>query len=495
MNPINPDSKLELLHRQQPARKRRGKLGTWTLAAVLMGVTAWNTHVIFERYGTARAMEAPRPTARVTPEPENDAAPPTAFSLPPSRPHQPVPAPLHRQGEETGTATASVVDHAANHDPSVRAPGDRYAAVAYRVVAARLQKNQTVAEALSKAGLAPEQTQEIVAAMRGVFDFRRARPGDAFRVKLSPEGEVLFFDYERSPTQGWYARRDAGRLWGFRRAINEERQVAHVTGTLRTSLYEAMEAIGESPALAVMLAEVLAWDIDFYRDPQRGDRFQIIVEKYFHKGRFLRYGEILAAEYDGAPGTYRVFRYESEDGRVAYYDADGRSAQKALLKAPMKLVRITSGYGKRRHPILGYTKMHRGVDYGAPIGTPVMAVGDGTVIQAGYAGPNGNLVGIRHANGYSTWYAHLSKILVRRGQRVHQKDYIGKVGSTGRSTGPHLHYAVKKDGVHVNPLTLKLPPRRPLSRAEMPRFRKTIATWQRWMDSGDLRLAAARATE
>ena len=484
MRPINPTSKLELLERQRPVRHSKVHWRSAVTLAILVAVTGWNTSVIFERYGEARAATAPAP--------HREEMLHTA-SLPP---------PLLRS-EGTGPAEAETPAPPRAQEPASKLPSPtegpgadaRYAAVAYRVHTGRLERNETVAVALSKVGLTPEQTHEIVAALSGVFDFRRARPGDAFRVKLSPEGEVLFFDYERSPTEGWYARRDAGRLWGFRRELPAERRVVRIAGTLDSSLYEAMERLGESPALAVMLAEVLAWDIDFYRDPQRGDRFQIIVEKYFHKDHFLRYGHILAAEYAGAPGTYRVFRYETKDGHIAYYDPSGHSAQKALLKAPMKLVRITSTYGMRHHPILGYTKMHRGVDYGAPLGTPVMAVGDGTVIQAGYAGANGNLVGIRHANGYTTWYAHLSKILVRKGQRVHQKDYIGKVGSTGRSTGPHLHYAIKKDGRHINPLSLKLPPRRPLPHSEMPRFREAIGPWLDWMEAGDLRLAAAGGSE
>ena len=480
MRPINPASKLELLEDQRPVRHSRARWRTWATLLTLVGVTGWNTSVIFDRYGEARAATPPPPS--------RNAVLRAAALLPGSEPTE----------EALLEAPAPEADAAARTAPNAPAlphADGRYGALAYRVHTARLEKNETVAEALAKMGLTPEQTHEIVIALSGVFDFRRARPGDALRVKLSPEGEVLFFDYERSPTQGWYARRDGGRLWGFRREVRAERRVVRIEGTLTSSLYESMERLGESPALAVMLAEVLAWDIDFYRDPQRGDRFQIIVEKYFHKDRFLRYGHLLAAEYSGAPGTYRVFRYETKDGRIAYYDPNGHSAQKALLKAPMKLVRITSTYGMRRHPILGYSKMHRGVDYGAPLGTPVMAVGDGTVIQAGYAGANGNLVGIRHANGYTTWYAHLSKILVRKGQRVHQKDYIGRVGSTGRSTGPHLHYAIKKDGRHINPLTLKLPPRRPLPRSEMPRFREAIAPWLTWMEGGDLRLAAAGGSE
>jgi murein DD-endopeptidase MepM/ murein hydrolase activator NlpD len=329
----------------------------------------------------------------------------------------------------------------------------------------------------------PEQTFAIVHALKGVFDFRNARPGDAWRVKLDPDGRLLFFEYERSLLESYCVTRDGEDLVGYRKEIPVSHDVVLVRGKVHSSLYESMIRAGERPGLALMLADVLAWDIDFYRDPRPGDTFKIIVEKETYKGHTLRYGKILAAEYRGAVGRYRVFRYPSPTGGEAFYDENGHSAQKALLKAPVKLVRVTSTYGRRHHPILGYTKMHLGVDYGAPIGTPVWAVGDGTVIWAGRKGPNGNLIGLRHSNGYTTWYAHLSRIKVRRGQRVHQKDIIGLVGSTGRSTGPHLHYGVKKDGRFVNPLTLKLPPRRPLPARMLPEFKKHIEPLLRWLET------------
>jgi len=459
MEPIQPPSKQALLD-DQPELRRRPWRG-WVAVGILGAVTGWNLKVIAGRY---------------SPSDEGAAAAATA------------PAATHAAKAATGAsaAEAAPVATAALH---MAPKSDR--AVAYHVVAGRLERNSTVAEALDAAGLTPEQTHDIVHALHGVFDFRYARPGQGFRVKTTPDGQVAFFDYEASPTESYCVRRDGDHLVGYERKIPIRTVVDTVKGRLDSSLYQAMDAAGETPTLAAMLAEVLAWDIDFYRDPRPGDTFEIVVEKHFSKGRFLGYGDILAARYQGAVGTYEVFRYVRPNGAVAYYDQNGKSAQKALLKAPLKFVRITSPYGMRMHPILGYTKMHRGVDYGAPIGTPVMATGEGTVIWAGRKGPNGNMVGLRHANGYTTFYCHLSRILVRRGQRVHQKQIIGRVGETGRATGPHLHYAVKLFGHFLNPLKLKLPPRHPLAKKLMPDFTAHIAPLVAVLDHGDTTKLAA----
>jgi murein DD-endopeptidase MepM/ murein hydrolase activator NlpD len=197
------------------------------------------------------------------------------------------------------------------------------------------------------------------------------------------------------------------------------------------------------------------------------------VEKFVSKGRVLRYGEVLAAAYEGGlVGTRRVFRYQQPEGQANYFQEDGTSARKTFLKSPLKYAHVTSGFGSRFHPVLQYVKNHNGVDYGTPIGTPVWAVADGTVTKAQNTGAGGNTVCVRHINGLETCYLHLSKYGagVRVGARVSQKQVIAYSGNTGRSTGPHLHFALKRNGQFVNPLNQKYPRADPLPKAQLPEF-------------------------
>jgi murein DD-endopeptidase MepM/ murein hydrolase activator NlpD len=525
MRTIQPPSKLVLLDSQKPSRP-----SPWPrliLVAVLAGIVFWNVGVIRERYGTpseapggssaekdtivetasaallapSRALAAVKtaPDAPLT-APEEPTSSPAAPIAPPAgapiatspteaapvetplAPAQAAPVRNAERAEAAGTPAAASPDTVLV-DAATAGNGH---ALAHRVVAAQIRPGQAVATAIMEAGLTGEQAHQVVSALGGIFDFRRARPGEGFRIKLSPEGELELFDYERSPLESYVVRRKDGSLVGYKRELEVEREVVHIEGEIRSSLYGAMESAGADPGLAVLLANVLAWDVDFYRDTRQGDRFSIVVERQHHRGRHLGYGNILAAEYQGFVGNIRLFRYERENGSVGYYDEEGKSAQRAFLRAPLQVVRITSRYGSRRHPILGYTRQHRGVDYGAPTGTPVWSVGDGTVITAGRQGGYGNLVVVRHANGYTTWYAHLSRIDVRVGQRVRQQQTIGRVGATGMATGPHLHYEIRHQGRHINPLSLQLPPREPLPASMMPAYLAAIEPARALLDGVEL---------
>ena len=351
----------------------------------------------------------------------------------------------------------------------------------YEVLSGQIRPNEPIGAALSRLGVDIRQTEELVAALEGVFDFRKCRPGDQFRVTMAG-GQVDAFEYRRGPVEEYLVRREGDRLLGSARAFEIEKQVVQVSATLTSSLFGAVQSTGEDQQLAVNLADILAWDIDFYMDPRKGDTFQVIVEKYVHEGNLVRYGEILAAEYRGElTGTKRVYRYpDPATGNPSYYAEDGSATKRAFLKSPLKFANVTSKFGMRRHPILGYQKAHQGVDFGAGTGTPVWAIGDGVVTSAGWAGACGIMVGLRHANGLETNYCHLSKLGagITRGTRVAQKRVIGFVGTTGRSTGPHLHYAVKRGGHFINPLSLKFPPSDPLPASELPKFRAAIGPVQ-----------------
>ncbi len=323
----------------------------------------------------------------------------------------------------------------------------------------RLESGQTVAHALRASGLDDATTERVLSALEGVFEFRKARPGDQVRVVLS-DGVLDFLDYRRGPQDEWLVRRDGDRLVAAKREIEVEKRLAVVELEVTSSIWEAALAAGEDPSIATDLADVFAWDIDFYRDVQRGDRARALIEKFVSKGRVLRYGDVLAASYVGSTvGKKRVFRYELPGGARSFFLEDGSSARKTFLKSPLKYAQLTSGFGMRFHPILNYVGAHNGVDYGTPVGTPVWAVADGTVLRAGWDKGGGNMICIRHFNSLETCYLHLSKLGdgVRPGARVSQKQVIGLSGSTGMSTGPHLHFALKRGGAFINPLSQKFP--------------------------------------
>ncbi|WP_303850890.1 peptidoglycan DD-metalloendopeptidase family protein [Seleniivibrio woodruffii] len=248
--------------------------------------------------------------------------------------------------------------------------------------------------------------------------------------------------------------------------------IAH--GVVESSLTDAMVKAGEGIELAFMLADIYEWEIDFFHALRKGDTFSVLVEKKFAKDRFIGYGKILAADFVNQGRFLRALYYEY-NGVKGYYDADGKSLKKGFLKAPLKFTRISSTYtGKRLHPVLNKYLPHHGVDYAAPVGTPILATADGVVLNREYNQFNGNYVKIRHLNGYETLYLHLSKFAkIRKGSRISQGDVIGYVGSTGISSGPHLDYRIKQGGKFLNPLTFTSPNLR-LPRAQRAAFKETV---------------------
>jgi len=328
-----------------------------------------------------------------------------------------------------------------------------------RAVSGRLARNQTPTQALSALGLDATELPAVLGALEKLLPFRRLRAGDQIRVERGEaDGALRSISWRQGPADEILVRRCGASLCAARREVELTREVAQVAVTIRSSLYEAIQAAGEDPSLAAAASEVLAWDVDFYQDVRAGDTLKVVVERVQADGRFLRYGQVLAAEYDGrATGRKRLFRYTDPSGQTAYYDDAGQSAKRGFLKAPVPYVNVTSRFGNRRHPLLQYVRAHQGVDYGAPEGTPVWAVGDGVVAKSGWSGDCGLSVSIRHRNGFETLYCHLSSVTVAAGSRVAQKQVVGRVGKTGLATGAHLHYAVRQGGTFVNPLRLEIP--------------------------------------
>ncbi|MDX8402204.1 MAG: peptidoglycan DD-metalloendopeptidase family protein, partial [Mariprofundaceae bacterium] len=261
------------------------------------------------------------------------------------------------------------------------------------------------------------------------------------------------------------------------RQVFVRRRIA--SGVIHDSLFVAAQAAGLDDRTTMNLVDIFAWDIDFARDIQPGDRFRVLYEERFDAEGHELGSRILAAEFVNRGQRFRAVRFERADGAVGYYTPDGRSMRKNYLKAPLKFTRISSRFtAARKHPVLGYTRAHRGVDYAAPAGTAVHAVGEGRVIFAGWKGGYGRFVLIRHSNRiHSTAYAHLRAFArgIRRGAHVRQGQVIGYVGMSGLATGPHLHFEFRVRGRAVNPLAIRRQPASPVPKAEMARFRERTA--------------------
>ncbi|MBZ4656778.1 MAG: peptidase family [Thermoanaerobacter sp.] len=263
-----------------------------------------------------------------------------------------------------------------------------------------------------------------------------------------------------------------------------------VENNIDSSLFEAVRVTGEDDILAIMLANIYEWEIDFFKDIRQGDKFKILVEKNFCRGKFIGYGKILAADFINQGRLIRALYYEDEK-TAGYFSPDGKSLRKGFLKAPIKFGRISSGFTSRRlHPVLNEVRAHYGVDYAAPYGTPVHATADGKIIARGYKKGNGYYVKLKHNNGYETMYMHFSKF--KQGQHigsyVKQGEVIGYIGTSGYATGPHVDYRIIKNGTYLNPLAFKSPSKS-LPKEKIENFTKATALYANMLDSTYYRLA------
>ncbi len=344
----------------------------------------------------------------------------------------------------------------------------------------RLGAGETLARALKRHGASNALIHEIDRGMRHLIDFRRAQPGHRYQLEFDEAGEFAGFVYEISALERYRfetvpGARDEYRA--FRLDARVTRRVSRMAGVVSSSLYEAVQDLGEVSQVASDFAAIFAWDLDFSRAVQAGDEFRVLYERnYVSEGDreiYLGPGRILAASYSGAAGDLYAVYFQSREGRGSYYRPDGRSVQRRFLVAPLNYSRISSSFSARRfHPILKVNRPHRGIDYAAPSGTPVWAVADGEVIYKGWAGASGRLVKIRHYNGYVSSYAHLSRFAVGLavGQPVLQKQRIGYVGQSGLATGPHVCFRVQQNGRYVNPVSIDTPTAEPISGRDWPAF-------------------------
>ncbi|RJQ56805.1 MAG: peptidase M23 [Nitrospiraceae bacterium] len=345
---------------------------------------------------------------------------------------------------------------------------------ASREINGTIKKGENFFGVFRQCGLDLAELFEIRKAAADVHRLKKVRPGQQYKISVDEDNRVNSLSY-------WIdddgvlevSRKDRG-FTAERVPIAYEKRIEHIGGTIKDNLVSSVGEGRENLMLALQLSDVFAWDMDFTSDLRKNDTFKIVVEGLYLDGELRKFGNILSAEFNNNGNTYNAYRFEN-NGAAGYYDADGKSLKKAFLKAPLNFRRISSYYsGRRLHPILKVYRPHHGLDYSAPAGTPVSALGDGKIVFAGYRGGYGKLVIIRHHNGYETYYGHLSRIdkNVRSGKKVVQGQLVGNVGNSGLSTGPHLHFELRVNNKPVNPLTVKLPRGESVPKKSMAGFRE-----------------------
>ena len=331
-------------------------------------------------------------------------------------------------------------------------------------------------------GLGASAVEEVVAAARSVFDPRRLRSLQPFLIERTVDGALRLFEYEIDNDSFLRITKTPGVTSGVRAEVLpipktlETATASGEIGETTPSLFQSIETAGEGVDLAIAMAEVFAGEIDFNTDLQPGDRYTVTVERFRRDGRPNTYGAITAARFENDGRVLHAFRFTTPGSKPDYYDENGRSLRRFFLRSPLKFVpQVTSGFSARRmHPVLHMARAHRGVDYAAPSGAPVVSIAAGRVVSATFDNANGRMVRIRHASSYESYYLHLSAFAagIKAGASISQGETVGRVGATGLATGPHLHYGLKKNGVFVNPLRehRNLPPGDPVPASAMAAF-------------------------
>lgn len=341
------------------------------------------------------------------------------------------------------------------------------------------RRGDTLHRILIKSGANESEAADAIAALRKVYNPRTLAIGDAVKVtfdRLSGQKTGQLISVKVDPGSDYVVHAARTGEDSFAAAKHRKALVTtlvRVAGTIDSSLYGAAADTGLAPETIRQLVHLFSWDVDFQRDIQPGDTFDVAYERVTDKGgAFVRAGDVVYAELTLGGVRYTVYRFKPAHGRPGYYDGAGKSVKKALLRTPLNAIHITSGFGLRRDPILGFTRKHKGVDFGAPIGTPIYAAGNGVVEVRRWEHGYGRYIRIRHDKIHETAYAHLSRYAkgLHRGEHVHQGQVIGYVGESGRATGPHLHYEVLVRGRQVNPMTVKFASGTALAGRELRRF-------------------------
>ena len=371
-----------------------------------------------------------------------------------------------------------------------------------RMVEGKVKSGQFFSSLLGGLGMSQQEAYNLTIACDSVFDVKTLRVGNAYRAyyddadTLADGGRLRYLVYERDRASSIvFSCEPPYDAWVYEKPITIERRYADVT--INSSLWNDMRDAGVSPLLILSLSDIYAWTIDFF-GLQKGDRFRVLYDERMCDGEVLAVDTVRYAIFSNGGNDLPMIMFDQKDGGNIWWNDKGESMRKAFLKAPLQYSRVSSGFSyARKHPVTRKVQPHTGVDYAAPKGTPVMTIGDGVVTSVKYEGAGGNTVRIRHNSVYSTAYLHLSKYAkgLKAGQRVRQGEVIGYVGSTGRSTGPHLDFRVWKNGTPINPLKMDSPPAEPLKEENMKAFNETAEKYRAQIDTIQARKVAAELFE
>lgn len=430
---------------------------------------------------------APDAPSSLTPLVQNDSA-----LTPPAAKHGSEPATMGpRTAAKTRAAAEAQPTATAGPAPAltkVALPGQAAVAASPRTreKVLTVARGDTLMKMLTGAGVPRKKAYEAIEALREVYDPRDLRPGDKVTVsfRVGGDAENAFQGLTLTPDPSRKVRSavdDSGAFTATEIKAKLSEETLRFEGEISSSLFMAAAEVGVPPRILAEVIKVFSYDVDFQRDIQKGDRFALMfTRKVAPSGAPVGEFDLSYASMTLSGEKVEVYRYEDANGEADYYHPNGQSVRKALMRTPINGARLSSGFGRRKHPVLGYTKMHKGIDFAAPTGTPIFAAGDGVVEKAGRWGGYGNYIRIRHNSEFSTAYAHMHRLAkgMQAGKRVRQGDVIGYVGSTGRSTGPHLHYEILKNGGHVNPLKVRFPSGRKLKGKELEEFQSARADIQ-----------------
>ncbi|MCP4601138.1 MAG: M23 family metallopeptidase [Proteobacteria bacterium] len=390
------------------------------------------------------------------------------------------------RSHKTETRYAPTPEELSGINPEADSIHQRDASTGQIIKQGTVQKGTPVIKSLMRLGLSSGVAHALISALDGIYDFRKARPSQSFEVHIDADTqELIYFQYDVSITEIYEVKQKGGRLVGRRKRILTQKKARRYGGTIASSLYKALSEMDAHPSLSGRIVEVLAHEVDFYKAQRPGDTFRVLVEEESLDGTFIGYGPVEALEYIGVKsGKKRFFRFSTGNQNTTYYNEKGISVPQSVISIPLHYARISSLFGRRYHPILKRRRLHNGVDFAAPHGTHVWACQAGRVTCAARKGANGNLVIINHEDNLKSFYAHLQRFAahIKSGVEVRERQVIGYVGSSGRSTGPHLHFGLKKDGRFVDPLKYKVRPGRRVAPRYRARLKAVIAEKGRQLD-------------
>ncbi len=339
-----------------------------------------------------------------------------------------------------------------------------------------IKRGETISDILDRYSFSPAEIHKLREDVKPVYDLAKVRAGNELKIFTSPDDEVVCIEYALNAENYVCLEKNGGSYTAEIKKLPYVIQTEMIWGVIDDNTINAISNENEGGQLAILLEEIFAWDIDFYADIRQGDSFKIIFEKKYLENEFVGYGDIIAAEFTNQGQLFRAFRYTYPDSdRSDYFDFKGNSLRKEFLKSPISGARITSRFTHSRlHPVRKVWRPHYGVDYAAPVGTPVRATAEGTVSYAGRDGANGRMVRIRHKNGYETFYLHLRQYGkdIRKGVNVASGQIVGYVGASGEVTGPHLDYRIKHRGRYINPLAYRFRPVEPLQKEFLESFQR-----------------------